>query len=877
MPTRRLLATLAVLLCSPAASASGDVWIVDSLGDGDFAQITDAVAVARDGDTILVRPWQATEHGAYDPFTIDDVDLRVVAESGAVVLVEAVRVRNIEASREVVLSGLMVRHESIDPPAGYEIPLHLVDCDGQVRVSRCNFAESAWVAYKGSLTVERCHDVVLEHCDARGKYHGARTAGIAILDSRAALYRCAATGRHEAAWLPEEGAPGLYVSGSDVWLSEGRFEGGVGPDTCTDFTEDGKGGAGVRIEHASIVQAHETELIGGKGGWGGFSLFECHPQAGPEGDPHVVDASSQLLLESSVLPQVRLEPAPLRGGEVELHLRGAPAAELVLRRSSRTVFEPLPGDRGVEHVPQAAGDLGLPLGRLPAGGRRTVTLPLRELTGMMVGAAPLDTLYVQVEATNAPGGSRLGNVVPVTHYTPELLPPPIEGVVHVDRDASPGGDGKTWNTAYRDLQDAAAAVDAVALHYPMRRTEIWIAEGHYTPGDDPSAYFFFRGAALYGGFAGWETELEQRDWETNEVVLSGDLLGDDGADFQNRDDNADHVISLRQADPAKGHDWPFLGPPAILDGFTVEGAEDVAVGAIGSRVRHCRIEDNRSQDIVAGIYASDTALTACVFQRNVSTMHAAALHLENSGQPPWEDFLEENTPPSLQGCRFLGNTGLYGAVSAEVETGRALYVTNNLFQANDGQEAGALRLRLVGVQPYVRLANNTLHANRASLSEHAGGIHADSSALDPEIRVVNSILWENTTEGQVSEDSQVSLMFGSWEVSLAVDHCCVSEHAELPGQGSHGLDPRFVDPLGPDSQPGTGDEDLNLDEGSPCADAASNPAIPPDAGDLDQDGDLDEPTPLDLEGKPRRVDDEVPDRGVGKPPLVDMGALEREE
>lgn len=53
-------------------------------------------------------------------------------------------------------------------------------------------------------------------------------------------------------------------------------------------------------------------------------------------------------------------------------------------------------------------------------------------------------------------------------------------VVHVDDDAVPGGDGSTWNTAYRFLQDAIAA----ASNPRNGIAEVRIAQGLYRPDRD---------------------------------------------------------------------------------------------------------------------------------------------------------------------------------------------------------------------------------------------------------------------------------------------------------------------------------------------------------------------------------------------------------
>ena len=41
-----------------------------------------------------------------------------------------------------------------------------------------------------------------------------------------------------------------------------------------------------------------------------------------------------------------------------------------------------------------------------------------------------------------------------------------------------------------------------------------------------------------GGFAGFETSLDERDFRSNSAVLSGDLNGDDGTGFHHYDENS---------------------------------------------------------------------------------------------------------------------------------------------------------------------------------------------------------------------------------------------------------------------------------------------------------------------------------------------------
>lgn len=100
----------------------------------------------------------------------------------------------------------------------------------------------------------------------------------------------------------------------------------------------------------------------------------------------------------------------------------------------------------------------------------------------------------------------------------------------VDDDAPLGGDGLTWCTAYRSLQDALFA--AVAGH------TIRVAQGTYRPVDcaptcgpaDRTATFHLKnGVTIQGGYAGLgATDPNARNISGNPTILSGDLNGDDG-------------------------------------------------------------------------------------------------------------------------------------------------------------------------------------------------------------------------------------------------------------------------------------------------------------------------------------------------------------
>ncbi len=93
---------------------------------------------------------------------------------------------------------------------------------------------------------------------------------------------------------------------------------------------------------------------------------------------------------------------------------------------------------------------------------------------------------------------------------------------------SPDGTSRTcdsWENAC-GLQTALFAARA--------GDEIWVQAGIYRPAEDTrsseATFQLKSGVRIYGGFAGTETIRDQRDWETQITVLSGDLAGDDTTD-----------------------------------------------------------------------------------------------------------------------------------------------------------------------------------------------------------------------------------------------------------------------------------------------------------------------------------------------------------
>ncbi len=434
-------------------------------------------------------------------------------------------------------------------------------------------------------------------------------------------------------------------------------------------------------------------------------------------------------------------------------------------------------------------------------------------------------------------------------------------------DISSGDDlntGLSWDQAFENLQ--------TALNIISDHDTIWVAQGTYVPDKGTgttndlrtSSFYLYKGVNIYGGFAGSETSLDQRDWKTNLCILSGDLMHNDGSKFTNYDDNAYHV--LRCANQS-------LIP--TIDGFIVQGGNaDTLTGQeffgagmyilnANPIVNNCTFQNNFALSSGAGMQnaTANPTIQNCYFFNN-QTSHGSGMHNNNASPQIISCTFEKNSSrygagmyninnsqPDIIGCLFTNNHADLGDTTISTGGG-GIYnndsnaqITNCTFLSNSADRGGGINNSFS--TPIIRnavflgnlaetlgggLYNGSSNANIANCSFSGNRAFFDGGAIynhTSDIILTNSIIWNNNDQSGTGTALASIKNINSTPI---ITYCLIQnittsvdgniDGITLAGNSNY---PDFIGELDPTTAPST-NGNLRVYLGSPLIDVGNDSA-----------------------------------------------------
>ncbi|HZM03935.1 MAG TPA: choice-of-anchor Q domain-containing protein, partial [Candidatus Saccharimonadales bacterium] len=369
-------------------------------------------------------------------------------------------------------------------------------------------------------------------------------------------------------------------------------------------------------------------------------------------------------------------------------------------------------------------------------------------------------------------------------YPLTVLPPRI---IYVNASATGNNTGLDWAGAFTNFAAALASGDACS--------QVWVAAGTYTSAAGRPAQMQ-SGLAVYGGFAGTETSLSQRQWASHPAILTS---------------SAGVNVIFNQ-----GYLAP-IGRSAILDGFFItSGGPQNAIENVQASptLRNCVFQSNvlyaienigsspwidsclftNNANVVVDIVGGAPTMTNCVFAANQATGSGAAVYASSGAQT------------ALLDCAFNGNTsgGDGGAIAND---GATIAVVNSIFAGNAAAGVGGAAVNFSGGAAFITnsvfyggtafgsaaiynagaltLVNCTIAGN-VTQSE-GGGVSTYGPAT-----LLNTILWQNTTT--LSPPPLEGQQIFDYSGVVAATNCLMQGLAVYAGNGDIGSDPLFLDP-----------------------------------------------------------------------------------
>ena len=217
-------------------------------------------------------------------------------------------------------------------------------------------------------------------------------------------------------------------------------------------------------------------------------------------------------------------------------------------------------------------------------------------------------------------------------------------VVYVDIDASGRCIGTDWENAVDSINTAIRIADY--FHVP----EVWVAEGKYE-----ESITMAEGVFVYGGFAGFEDSISERNYVDNPVIID--------ASTADHGQPAFHVLTFEDSNSGWFDGFTLTGGAAIGSGyFENENGGGIYLSYLNKEcvIANCVITGNRANrgGGISTLY-SNNSINNCEIIGNSAIDEGGGIWITggwgNQNNPP-----SNQDSPFLKGCVIAENHAAYG-------------------------------------------------------------------------------------------------------------------------------------------------------------------------------------------------------------------------